>query len=93
MHVIDTDSRYGRQLSGDMGHDALTSDGYDIADQVTAWLESHPGFHTPSTIGRGVKIRGAAIHSNYVWQVLVWMEKHVLVNGSGNGVRRRYGAR
>lgn len=67
----------------------LTDEGYDLADAVDLWLENHKGYHTPSTVARGVK----ATNSVDVWQVLNWMDHQVLVMGSGNGRLRRYQSR
>lgn len=66
----------------------LTGEGYDLADKIELWLEAHPGLHTPSGIGRGVKAT-----STDAWQVLCWMEKRVYVAAAGNGKWRRYGSR
>lgn len=65
-----------------------TDDGYDLADKIELWLQSHPGLHTPSAIGRGVKA-----NSTEVWHVLSWMEDHVYVTAAGNGKWRKYGSR
>ncbi|ARQ95517.1 hypothetical protein I5G81_gp78 [Mycobacterium phage Shandong1] len=67
----------------------LTDAGYDLADQITAWLDDRRyELFTPSTIARGVKA-----NSVDVWQVLQWLEREVMVEGAGNGRLRRWGAR
>lgn len=86
--LIDRNSEYRLQLSGEYGYDALTDIGYELADRNEEWLEAHPGMHTPSLIAGGI-----GSNTTQVKSVLTWMEKHVIVTADGNGYRRKYGSR
>lgn len=88
MHaVIDinspTETRNGRTT-----YSELTDTGYKIADRIDQWLDTHPGPHSPSQIGRAV---GA--HTHEARSILAWMHDRTMVAAAGNGTRRRYSSR
>lgn len=64
-----------------------TDQQYDIADAATEWLERHPGYHTPSTIGRGIR-QDTVLTRN----VLQLMAAEQLVDAAGIGSLTRYTA-
>ncbi|ASR85087.1 hypothetical protein SEA_PHELPSODU_79 [Mycobacterium phage PhelpsODU] len=88
MQMIDQTSPYRRQLSGEYAHDALTDEGYEVADRIVPWLESHPGLHNPSRVARGAKC--STVEAQHV---LSWLDRHVMVFADGNGCWRKYAAR
>ncbi|UEM46482.1 hypothetical protein SEA_INVICTUSMANEO_88 [Mycobacterium phage InvictusManeo] len=86
--VIDTTSPEER-VNGKLSHSALMPFGNQLVGRIDAWLQEHPGMHTPSRIARAVK---ADTHEAYM--VLSWLDdRGMFVVGDGNGMRRRYGAR
>jgi hypothetical protein len=71
----------GRRL-----YTGLTSTGNQLVGAVDGWLVSHPGYHTPSAVGRGLRI-----NSTVAWQILSHMDSHgIYVTGDGNGCWRKY---
>ncbi|AKF15256.1 hypothetical protein SEA_SHEDLOCKHOLMES_79 [Mycobacterium phage ShedlockHolmes] len=68
---------------------SLTDEGFDLADKVAEFIDDRPyQWFTPSKIARGIKA-----DSVQVWQVLQWLEREVMVQGSGTGRLRKYAAR
>lgn len=76
-------------INGKRRHSALTADGNRLVGKIDYWLATHPGFHPPSKVARGVKAT--------TWQadaVLSWLDDHGLwVVGDGNGCWRKYASK
>ncbi|WVX89711.1 hypothetical protein SEA_FEYRE_92 [Mycobacterium phage Feyre] len=86
--VIDTTSPV-EMVNGKRSYSALMPFGNQLVGRIDAWLQEHPGMHTPSRIARAVK---ADTHEAYM--VLSWLDdRGMFVTGDGNGMRRRYGAK
>ncbi|ASR85876.1 hypothetical protein SEA_PAOLA_88 [Mycobacterium phage Paola] len=86
--VIDTTSPV-EMVNGKRSYSALMPFGNQLVGRIDAWLQEHPGMHTPSRIARAVK---ADTHEAYM--VLSWLDdRGMFVTGDGNGMRRRYGTK
>ena len=71
----------GRRL-----YTGLTPIGNQLVGAIDGWLAEHPGYHTPSTVGRGMRI-----DTTVAWQILSYMDSHgIYVTGDGNGCWRKY---
>jgi hypothetical protein len=71
----------GRRL-----YTGLTSTGNQLVGAVDGWLVAHPGYHTPSAVGRGLRI-----NTTVAWQILNHMDTQgIYVVGDGNGCWRKY---
>jgi hypothetical protein len=67
----------------------LTPIGNQLVGAIDGWLVAHPGYHTPSAVGRGLRIS-----STVAWQILSHMDVHgIYVVGDGNGCWRKYSTR
>lgn len=86
--VIDTTSPIELR-NGRREYSALTAYGNLLVGRIDAWLQSHPGLHSPSVVGRGIKASTTDAAA-----VLSWLDdRGMFVVGVGNGAWRKYGAR
>ena len=65
----------------------LTALGNRLVGKIDGWLVAHPGYHSRSTVAKGVKI-----DTTHAWIMLGHMERHGLAKGSGNGCWRKFAA-
>lgn len=65
-----------------------TDSQYDIADNITLWLEERNGMYSPSVIARGVKVT-----THEAKTVLDLLAGEEFVAADGNGAWRKYGSR
>lgn len=76
-------------MEGRRRYNTLTPVGNQLVGAVDGWLVAHPGFHSPSTVGRGLRVSTVVAD-----HILSWMDRNgVYVQGSGNGCWRKYGVK
>lgn len=80
-YTVDPIPANGRRL-----YNTLTPTGNQLVGAIDGWLVEHPGFHNPSTVGRGLRVSTCVAET-----ILSWMDRNgIYVQGDGNGCWRKY---
>ncbi|WP_301123996.1 hypothetical protein [Mycolicibacterium fortuitum] len=71
--------------NGHTTYSELTAAGHELTSLIDQWLDTHPGWHPPNRIARGVNADTLTVRST-----LAWMHERTMVAAAGRGARRRY---